>query len=130
MRMFSFIIGDGLLTRDGEEHRSLRRILNPAFSMSNLIKQFDHYHTHIDELCGRLSSILNEKFQGSREPISLDLEHLISNTMLDIICKTAFGVDLNAINDDGHPLAQSYHSVLSLQSGPNVSVKLYSTSKS
>ena len=115
-RLFSLVIGDGLLTNEGNTHKQLRRLMSPAFSMNNLSRNVRHFNGTVTKLNDEIAKQINS---GNA---TFDIEPLISSTFLDIICKIAFGIDLNSLGDSTNPLAKSYHQLVNLQSGKNVSL--------
>lgn len=114
-RLFSLVIGDGLLTNEGEKHKQLRRLMSPAFSMNNLSGNVKHFNGTVSKLNNELSKKIEH------EGATFDIEPLISSAFLDIICRIAFGIDLNSLGNPAEPLAKSYHQLVNLQSGKNVS---------
>lgn len=117
-RLFSLVIGDGLLTNEGNKHKQLRRLMSPAFSMNNLSGNVKHFNGTVT----KLNDEIIKQIDSDSGSAIFDIEPLISSTFLDIICKIAFGIDLNSLGDQANPLAKSYHQLVNLQSGKNVSL--------
>ncbi|KXN89724.1 Cytochrome P450 3A12 [Leucoagaricus sp. SymC.cos] len=110
--------GYGLLTVEKNEHRQMRRMMNPAFSLPNLISQIEKYHEAIDKLL----KVLNRQIASVQPPedgIILPVYEWMSKVTLDIICTTAFGYDTNSLHDPHNELAFAYEKLIALQSGPN-----------
>ncbi|KIJ32712.1 hypothetical protein M422DRAFT_35753 [Sphaerobolus stellatus SS14] len=117
--ILGFVAGYGLLTVTGNEHKLMRRAMNPAFSLSNLMAQTDMYYPPLEGLI----QILHKHIAAQPEP-EKGTEVLVYNWMskvtLDVICATAFGYHPDSVHNDNNELASAYHTLLDMQSGPNI----------
>ncbi|KAK0467020.1 cytochrome P450 [Desarmillaria tabescens] len=113
--ILGLVAGYGLLTVTGNEHRQMRKAMNPAFSIPNLMAQTDMYYDPIEGLIGVLSSQL-----PGPEGAVLPVYEWMSKVTLDIICKTAFDYHTDSLHNPHNELAEAYEKLLSLQSGPNM----------
>ncbi|KAG6837833.1 hypothetical protein H0H93_016201 [Arthromyces matolae] len=111
--------GWGLLTVTGNEHKQMRKAMNPAFSMASLMAQMDMYHEPIESLIRSLNLQIDSAEQLN-EGVILSMYDWMSKVTLDIICKTAFGYDTNSLHDPHNELAEAYERLISLQSGTNL----------
>ncbi|KAG6857715.1 hypothetical protein H0H87_004131 [Tephrocybe sp. NHM501043] len=111
--------GWGLLTVTGNEHKQMRKSMNPAFSIPNLMAQMDMYYEPIETLIRLLGSKI-DKAENSEEGTNLLMYEWMSKVTLDIICKTAFGYETNSLRDPHNELAEAYERLISMQSGPNL----------
>ncbi|KAH8923297.1 cytochrome P450 [Atractiella rhizophila] len=111
------VVGDGLLTKEGEEHRRFRRVLGPAFAPAHLADLVPEFYP----ILNNASNILNEKLKESGEAI-IDMYDIMSRTTLDIICWTSFGYKCDSLLTHSNELASAYEQLISLQSGSNLSV--------
>ncbi|TKY88370.1 hypothetical protein EX895_002722 [Sporisorium graminicola] len=115
-KLLGLVAGYGLLVVEGDTHRKMRKTMNPAFSLTNLIEQFPAYYDKIYPLV----DILNKKVDESPEDSAIiDCDMWVSKALLDIICLTAFGYEADSINNPENELASGYETVLSLQNGQN-----------
>ncbi|KAF8070436.1 cytochrome P450 [Lyophyllum atratum] len=117
--ILGLVTGHGLLTVTGNEHRQMRKAMNPAFSIPNLMAQTDMYYKAIDGLV----EILKSGIDGQKVPGDGKEFHMydwMSKVTLDIICETAFGYNADSLHDPHNELAEAYEQLLSLQSGPNL----------
>ncbi|KXN85180.1 Cytochrome P450 3A29 [Leucoagaricus sp. SymC.cos] len=117
-KVLGMVTGYGLLTVEKDEHRQMRRMMNPAFSLPNLTSQIDKYHDAIDSLL----RILTGQIISARNPdqgVVLPMYEWMSKVTLDIICTTAFSYDANSLHDPHNELAFAYEKMLELQSGHN-----------
>ncbi|KIL66765.1 hypothetical protein M378DRAFT_160252 [Amanita muscaria Koide BX008] len=123
-RALEIVFGYGLLTVIGDEHRSLRKAMNPAFSMANLTAQTRFHYEAIDGLSG----ILNDQIVSSPDPSKgnvIQIYNWISKASLDIICQAGFGYKADSLHNPHDELAESYHNLIISQSGPNLAKLLY-----
>ncbi|KAK0238889.1 cytochrome P450 [Armillaria nabsnona] len=114
---FELITGRGLLTVMGDEHKQMRRVMNPAFSLQNLMAQTDMYYEPITNLVNIMSSKLD--LNGGKGAV-LPMYEWLSKVTLDIICETAFGYHADSLNNPHDELAEAYDTLLNLQTGQNM----------
>ncbi|TFK31568.1 cytochrome P450 [Crucibulum laeve] len=114
--ILGLVTGYGLLTVTGNDHKQMRKAMNPAFSIPNLMAQTFMYYTAIDGLI----DILNDKVGDQKDGKVIHVYDWMSKATLDIICETAFGYKANSLHNPHNELAESYEKLLSLQSGPNL----------
>ncbi|KAH8110546.1 cytochrome P450 [Phellopilus nigrolimitatus] len=107
--------GYGLLTVTGDEHRMMRRAMNPAFSIQVLpLVKTDMFYNPIYGLV----EILKTQLKDVSEPSKIfDMYDWMSKVTLDIICQTAFGYETDSLHNPKNELADAYHDLLNLQSG-------------
>ncbi|GJJ15952.1 hypothetical protein Clacol_010231 [Clathrus columnatus] len=111
--------GYGLLTVTGNVHKLMRKTMNPAFSLTNLIAQTDMYYPPLEGFI----KILYTKISNSsdlKNGIQLLMYDWMSKVTLDIICATAFDYHPDSVHQPDNELAVAYHQLLSLQSGANL----------
>lgn len=94
-----FIFGDGILTAKGAKWQSHRHLINVGFHAEVLKKMTTVFKTR----SGRLINSLNKKLKDdSTSPgtnaMEVNLNTVISNLTLGIICETAFGFDFDTYN--------------------------------
>ncbi|KAK0202604.1 cytochrome P450 [Desarmillaria ectypa] len=114
---FELITGRGLLTVMGDEHKQMRRVMNPAFSLQNLMAQTDMYYEPITNLINIISAKLD---LNSGKRAVLPMYEWLSKVTLDIICETAFGYHADSLNNPHDELAEAYETLLNLQTGQNM----------
>ncbi|KAG7093942.1 hypothetical protein E1B28_007575 [Marasmius oreades] len=116
------VTGYGLLTVTGNQHKQMRKAMNPAFSIASLSSQTDMYHDAIDSLI----DILNDRILDTekRTGENSSIEHMyvwMSKVTLDIICTSAFGYNADSLHNPHNELAEAYEELISLQTGRNLS---------
>ncbi|KAI5117975.1 hypothetical protein M0805_004908 [Coniferiporia weirii] len=125
--------GYGLLTVTGDEHRTMRRSMNPAFSISSLTAQTEMFYEPVYSLVEILKGKIKIK---SASGLSVDADdkeadrrgeifymyEWMSKATLDIICLAAFGYKTDSLHNPNNELAEAYHDLLNLQSGQNLAL--------
>ncbi|KAL0069273.1 hypothetical protein AAF712_003638 [Marasmius tenuissimus] len=117
-KILGLVTGYGLLTVTGEEHKQMRKAMNPAFSIPNLTAQTDMYYDPIHGLLEVIGAKVDE--QASKDGAVIPVYEWMSKVTLDIICETAFGYRTDSIHNPHNELAEAYESLVNLQSGPNI----------
>ncbi|KAF7336376.1 hypothetical protein MVEN_02186200 [Mycena venus] len=113
--ILELVAGSGLLTTTGDAHKRLRKAMNPAFSVPNLIAQTDMYYEPIEGLV----EILNRQIKGEAAPEAgkvFQMYHWMEKVTLDIICNTAFGYKIDCLHNPSNKLAVALEQMLDLQS--------------
>ncbi|KAJ7915751.1 cytochrome P450 [Mycena leptocephala] len=108
--------GNGLFTITGDAHKKLRKAINPAFSIPNLITP---YFTKIH----RLVEILKGQIKGEVDPEAgkvFQMYRFMGKVALDIICDTAFGYKTDCLHNPANELAVAFEQLLDLQSGEDM----------
>jgi len=85
--LLSRVVGEGLLTTDGEVWRRQRRLLQPAFTQAKLAQ----YATAMIEAAGSVRDRLLGEFDISREMMELTLR---------VVCKTLFSHEITDETND------------------------------
>ncbi|KAF7336378.1 hypothetical protein MVEN_02186400 [Mycena venus] len=116
--------GYGLLTITGDAHKQLRKAMNPAFSIPNLIApETDVYYEPIEGLI----EILKGQIKGEAAPEAgkvFQMYRWMSKVTLDIICDTAFGYKIDCLHNPSNELAVAFEQMLDLQSGENMALAI------
>ena len=101
-REFNFslqrLLGDGLLTIDGDLHRQQRRMVQPAFHKKRIENYASTMTTHTEEM-------LAHWHKGEERDLALDMQQLT----LRIVAKTLFDVDL--LDSSSH-LGKAFNDVI------------------
>ncbi|KAL0960785.1 hypothetical protein HGRIS_005806 [Hohenbuehelia grisea] len=110
--ILGFVAGYGLLTVTGDEHKKMRKAMNPAFSLSNLMAQTQMCYDPIYALISVLEGRLGSQSDASKEMV---MSEYVTKVALDIICKTAFGYNCDSLRNPHNELAEAYEEVMGLQ---------------
>lgn len=94
----SYILGQGLLSTEGLEHRYLRRVMMPAFSSSHLRNILPIFLSKSEEV----RDILREQIASSETPQVIDMADWLSRTTLDIIGLAGFKYEFNNLRGGQH----------------------------
>ena len=97
------VIGWSLLTAEGEEHKTQRRKMLPAFSYRHIKDLYPVFWEKSRE--GILAMMPEFDDNGFAE---IEISNWITRSTLDIIGLAGLGVDFGAIKDETNPLAKSY----------------------
>ncbi|GLB37392.1 putative cytochrome p450 [Lyophyllum shimeji] len=111
--------GFGLLTVTGNEHKQMRKFMNPAFSIPSLMAQTDMYYDPIESLINTLQSQIASETHPEDGKEFMMYEWM-SKVTLDIICETAFGYRTDSLHNPHNELAEAYEKLLNMQSGRNL----------
>ncbi|KAG2121145.1 cytochrome P450 [Suillus cothurnatus] len=87
------VFGDGLISTLGEQHRKQRKMLNPAFSISNMRELLPIIQT----ISHQLKSILMSNLP-TNHPVELDVLPWLSRSSLDCICEGILGYHSAALD--------------------------------
>ncbi|KAF9057557.1 cytochrome P450 [Panaeolus papilionaceus] len=116
--ILGLVTGYGLLTVTGDEHKQMRKAMNPAFSLPNLVAQTSMYYEPVEGLVNIFKDLI-----GKEDTVKGSVIHVyewMSKVTLDIICETAFGYRADSLHNPKNELAEAYDLLLSLQSGVNL----------
>ncbi|KAJ4165879.1 hypothetical protein LMH87_007489 [Akanthomyces muscarius] len=102
-KFLAFIIGWGLLTVEGDEHKKQRRDMLPAFSFRHIKDLYPLFWKKSCESVREIAASCDEK--GYTE---MDISGWTARCALDIIGLAGVGVDFGSIKNPENPLAQSY----------------------
>ncbi|KAF8330529.1 cytochrome P450 [Amanita rubescens] len=118
-QILRIIAGDGLLAVTGHEHRLMRKAMNPAFSMPNLMAQMHMYYNPVDKLV----KIINDEIDSQAAPQKGKVMHAyewMGKVALDIICDTAFGYKVDSLHNPENELAVAFEKGANLQDVRNM----------
>ncbi|UNI16538.1 hypothetical protein JDV02_002965 [Purpureocillium takamizusanense] len=102
-KFLAFVIGWGLLTVEGDEHKTQRRDMLPAFSYRHIKDLYPIFWAKSRESVQAITAVCGEK--GVAE---IDIAPWTARCALDIIGLAGVGVDFGSIKNAKSPLAQSY----------------------
>ncbi|KAM6491116.1 Cytochrome P450 [Amanita muscaria] len=119
-KVLEIMFGYGLVAVAENEHRLMRKAMNPAFSMANLTSR-----TYVRS---SVVNIFNDQIASLPEPSIGKVIHLyeyMSKATLDIICLTGFGYKADSLHNPHNELAEAYKGRTIAQSGANLAKLLY-----
>ncbi|MEZ5308661.1 MAG: cytochrome P450 [Pyrinomonadaceae bacterium] len=83
------LLGEGLLTSEGERHLRHRRMIQPAFHKQRIAEYAASMSEYADDLCA-----------GWREGETLEIDREMARLTLRIVGKTLFGTDVSGAADE------------------------------
>lgn len=125
----STILGDGVLTTEGQQHKIQRKLVNPTFNQSSVRAFTPLFHRHARALSKYLAVLYDSKDDNELAPgmekrqeelkdrklaTIVDVLHWTSRTTLDVIGEAAFSYDLKSLKDgeQGSAIAQSFQDMM------------------
>jgi cytochrome P450 len=115
--MLRLLIGDGLLSAEGESHKRQRKALQPAFNYRHIL---DLHPLFWSKTCELLAAIAEEIAASGNNVV--DIQDWVSRATLDIISMGGFGVDFHAIANPESSFLRVYRKMFSprpdSQTGP------------
>ncbi|KAG7441876.1 cytochrome P450 [Guyanagaster necrorhizus] len=111
------VAGHGLLTASGDNHKRMKKLLQPAFSAHNVLKYDEMFYDSIDRLVALLTNEIGLEQHG-KEILMLSY---LNRAAMDIICKTAFGYECGALSEPPSvsKLMEAYERISNEQNGRN-----------
>ncbi|KAJ3381113.1 hypothetical protein HDU92_005580 [Lobulomyces angularis] len=102
---FNYVIGPGLLSVHGGDHKRQRALINPAFSYKNI----KNMSVDFSELSLDLKRKWSDLIKTNQ---TIDILPEVSKFTLDVIGRTGFGFEFNALKDEHSDLHEFYETVL------------------
>ncbi|KAI6198928.1 Cyp-29A4 [Aphelenchoides besseyi] len=97
---------NGLVTSHGDQWKKSRKLLTPTFHFTKLADYINIMDVHVRELIAHLDS----KTDGEMH----DIYKSIKLRVLDVICETAMGIELNALHNPNQPYIKAVKTFLNL----------------
>ncbi|KAF9445293.1 cytochrome P450 [Macrolepiota fuliginosa MF-IS2] len=114
--VLGLVAGVGLLTAEKNDHKQMKKMMNPAFSLPNLVSQINKHYDTIESLI----KVLQDQVSASSSGVILPMYEWTSKASLDIICSTAFSYYPDNIHNHHNELAYNFERVINLQNGANM----------
>ncbi|KAA6413515.1 MAG: cytochrome P450 [Lasallia pustulata] len=107
------LLGIGVLLAEGEEHKSQRKNLMPAFAFRHIKDLYPVFWTKSCEMTQAIMSEVSEKSNAEQKSSSAAVEvaQWASRATLDIIGLAGMGHDFNAIQNPNTELSTTYRKV-------------------
>ncbi|KAL5285738.1 hypothetical protein ACFFRR_007426 [Megaselia abdita] len=90
-------LGDGLLTSDSFKWHSHRKMITPSFHFQILKEFLGTMNRTSTKFVKKLRII-------SKDKKIMDIQEVVHKCTLDIICETAFGVEMNSLDDENQEI--------------------------
>ncbi|PBK92068.1 cytochrome P450 [Armillaria gallica] len=107
VHLVAALIGPGVVVAEDTVHQRQRKILNPAFSVSQLRQSLPLFQSFTSKLINKLKHEINNDGAGR----VVDVIPWTRKVTLDIIGITAFRYHFNALDDGASELREALHNV-------------------
>ncbi|TQS31551.1 hypothetical protein Golomagni_08166, partial [Golovinomyces magnicellulatus] len=107
-RFLAWLVGWGLLTAEGDEHKRQRRDLMPAFSFRHIKDLYPLFWSKSCEVVQAMATEV-EKNADANGVADVEIASWSTRTGLDIIGLAAAGIDFGSIQNADNPLANAYN---------------------
>ncbi|XP_047523086.1 probable cytochrome P450 4d20 isoform X2 [Pieris napi] len=97
------LFGNSLSTSNGERWRLIRKLVTPSFHFKTLEKKIDTVNKH----CDRLFELLDEQNR-------IDAYKYIKPFLLDTVCSSLMGVEMNFLDSIDHPYFEAGDTAMKL----------------
>ena len=112
-RLLSRILGEGLINVEGNKHKSMRKVVAPAFSGRHIRDLVPLFYAKGLSFADSIAREAQKSTDGLLEMMAQS-----SRVTLDIIGAAGVGKDFNTIENDENPLANLYATVTHANRGP------------
>ncbi|EMD97896.1 hypothetical protein COCC4DRAFT_144123 [Bipolaris maydis ATCC 48331] len=112
------LLGDGLLTVDGEDHKQQRKALNPAFSAKHVQQLHSVFYSKTREMVSYIKEEINTS--QDQQGIAVDITAWVNRAALDIIGIAALGIDFNSLADPTNELSRAYQVIFEPDNTSNI----------
>ncbi|KAK0551073.1 hypothetical protein OC844_006634, partial [Tilletia horrida] len=108
--------GDGLLTKDGAEHRRQRKVAHPAFTMPAVHDMGPVFHEKAGELVSRLrQQVIDDDSKAAKQyGARINVAPEIFSAALDIIGAAGFDYQFNSLRGSATSLEHAFHELVTL----------------
>ncbi|CAF4936279.1 unnamed protein product [Pieris macdunnoughi] len=97
------LFGNSLSTSNGERWRLIRKLVSPSFHFKTIEKKIDTVNKH----CDRLFELLDEQNR-------IDVYKYIKPFLLDTVCSSLMGVEMNFLDSIDHPYFEAGDTAMKL----------------
>nr|CAG8481544.1 9731_t:CDS:2 [Entrophospora candida] len=104
------ILGNGILFAEGDQHKRQRKMMNPAFSFTNLKEMVPT----IINVTNKLNNVLNDVIGDQDEKLITNINSYISKATLDIIGLVGFQYEFNSLSSENE-LATAYEALFNVK---------------
>ncbi|KAF9056432.1 cytochrome P450 [Panaeolus papilionaceus] len=106
----SRIIGRGIFSMEGDEHKAQKKIVLTAFKKDNISSMMPTFLNKAEELAARWKVELNHipLTSDKRTSSTLDIAHWVSRATFDVMALVGFDYDFNAVEDETEEVYRAY----------------------
>ncbi|KAL1407956.1 hypothetical protein Q8F55_004753 [Vanrija albida] len=129
------MLGNGVLTAEGDVHRRQRRVLNPAFGPAAIRDMSPVFYDKAYELQRKFNTFIEDEAAADADVTSptpakdvdrvpgarkIDIMRYLGQTTLDVIGVAGFNYDFKTLSERRNPLAEAFNAMF--QSGARITV--------
>ncbi|KZV71385.1 cytochrome P450 [Peniophora sp. CONT] len=103
------VVGDGIVWAHGDQHQRQRKIMNPAFSVPQLVSFLPLFLRYSNKLVQKWRDEEITPHMG--EESMFDIFKWLSRTTLDVIGEAGFDFQFGALDDAKHELSHNYENL-------------------
>lgn len=101
LRLTKRIIGNGLLTSEGEYHKQQRELIQPAFDYGHISKYANIVTSCGEDMCTKWKQILISKEEEEEKEMVLDVHQEMTKLTVSIISNVLFGSNIDSNTTTG-----------------------------
>ncbi|KAK9463617.1 cytochrome P450 [Lipomyces oligophaga] len=105
------LIGNGVLSAEGDMHKRQRKLLNPAFSFGHIKALIPSFENVVWRLVKNIAAEASDLPKDENGFVVIPIDHRLHESTLDIFFQALFGIDLNPIQNENHPLVKAYQTL-------------------
>ncbi|KAK9463618.1 cytochrome P450 [Lipomyces oligophaga] len=105
------LVGNGLLSAEGDIHKRQRKLLNPAFSFGHIKELVPAFENVVWRLVKTVVAESKGSVTDSNGFSFVPIDHRLHESTLDVFFQALFGIDLNPIQNENHPLVKAYRTM-------------------
>jgi len=106
-KRMKILLGEGLITSDGETHKRHRRIAAPAFHRQRI-------QAYANTIVSHAASMRNEWREGQPIDVAAEMMRLALQITARTLFDTEVTAEIHTINDEANAVMEMYHSLVSL----------------
>lgn len=118
------LIGRGIISMEGQEHKAQRKALSPAFSSTSVRELAPFLHSKAEELCNTWEKEISQQASTAE----IDVSSGVSRAAFDVMGLGGFDFAFDSLKDDSRPDHQPYRQmfrILDLGVDPRDILDLY-----
>lgn len=92
-KVMEFLLGEGLITTNGERWKSHRQVINKGFHVTELKTMANVFNKHVHRLVRKWEELLNSKEESKDKMVDVDMSVDIRSLTFNMICEAGFGYD-------------------------------------
>ncbi|KAF7319861.1 Cytochrome P450 [Mycena kentingensis (nom. inval.)] len=107
------LLGRGVFTMEGSEHRVLRKLIGPVFTQQAVKNMAPIFFQKSEELCDRWDALIASS-SDSPATLTLDVSHWVSRTTFDIFGLAGLDYHFNALLDESEAVYSAYRTMFAI----------------